>query len=135
MCVCVYLRFASRCQGYKDINCKPLNKSMDDFKGFFNHFLLEPCSRKKDLFSQKKTQSYKLIKSFMIPYWPDRAKISRITILISLLCVCMHKFVFVSRVYLFQSKRAERHDFWPRLWLFSSSFLFPPKKEGSEKEN
>ena len=30
---------------------------------------------------------------------------------------------------------AERHDFWPRLWLFFSPFLFPPKKREEEKEN
>ena len=29
---------------------------------------------------------------------------------------------------------AERHDFWPRLMLFFSSFLFPLKKEGRRKE-
>ena len=29
--------------------------------------------------------------------------------------------------------RAERHRFWPRLWLFFSPFLFPPKKRGKKK--
>ena len=29
--------------------------------------------------------------------------------------------------------RAERHDFWPRLWLFFSPFPYPPKKEGRRK--
>ena len=29
--------------------------------------------------------------------------------------------------------RAERLDFWPLLWLFSSPFLFPPKKEERRK--
>ena len=29
--------------------------------------------------------------------------------------------------------RAERYDFWPRLWLFFSPFLFPPKKRGKNK--
>ena len=30
---------------------------------------------------------------------------------------------------------AERHDSWPRLWLFFSPFLFPPKKkEGRRKD-
>ena len=29
--------------------------------------------------------------------------------------------------------RAERHDFWPRLCLLFSSFLFPPKKRGKKK--
>ena len=32
--------------------------------------------------------------------------------------------------------RSERHEFWPRLWLFFYPFLFPPKKkDGKEKEN
>ena len=30
---------------------------------------------------------------------------------------------------------AEKNDFWPRLWLFSSTFFFPPKKGEEEKEN
>ena len=29
--------------------------------------------------------------------------------------------------------RAERHDFWPRLWLFYFPFLFPPKIRGKKK--
>ena len=29
--------------------------------------------------------------------------------------------------------RVERHDFWPRLWVFFPPFLFPPKKEGRRK--
>ena len=29
--------------------------------------------------------------------------------------------------------QAERHDFWPRLWLFSSPFLFRPIKQGRRK--
>ena len=32
-----------------------------------------------------------------------------------------------------QLDRAERHDFWPRLWLFFSPFLFPLKKEVRRK--
>ena len=33
--------------------------------------------------------------------------------------------------------QSERHDFWPRLWLLFSSFLFPHllKKREEEKEN
>ena len=34
---------------------------------------------------------------------------------------------------LFHDDRAERHDFWPPLWLFSSPFLFPPKNRGKKK--
>ena len=34
------------------------------------------------------------------------------------------------------SNWAERHDFWQRLWLFFSPFLFPTKKKREEeKEN
>ena len=29
--------------------------------------------------------------------------------------------------------QSERHEFWPRLWLFFSPFLFTPKKEGRRK--
>ena len=29
--------------------------------------------------------------------------------------------------------RAERHDFWPRLWLFFPPFIFPPKKKREGK--
>ena len=29
--------------------------------------------------------------------------------------------------------QAERHDIWPRLWLFFSPFLSPSKKEGRRK--
>ena len=29
--------------------------------------------------------------------------------------------------------RAERLDFWSRLWLFFSPFIFPPKKRGKKK--
>ena len=29
--------------------------------------------------------------------------------------------------------RAERYDFGPRLWLFSSPILFPPNKRGKKK--
>ena len=29
--------------------------------------------------------------------------------------------------------RAQMHDFWPRLWLFSSTFILPPKKRGKKK--
>ena len=29
----------------------------------------------------------------------------------------------------------ERYDFWSRFLLLHSPFLFPPKKEGREKEN
>ena len=34
-----------------------------------------------------------------------------------------------------KSDRAKRHDFWPRLWLFFSPFLFPLKKREEEKDN
>ena len=30
--------------------------------------------------------------------------------------------------------RAEGHDFWPRLWLFFSPFVFPPKKKREEEK-
>ena len=40
------------------------------------------------------------------------------------LCICFLVFTF---------DRAERHEFWPRLWLFFSPFLFPPKKRGEKK--
>ena len=32
-----------------------------------------------------------------------------------------------------QIDQAERHDFWPWLWLFFSPFLFPSKKRGKKK--
>ena len=33
----------------------------------------------------------------------------------------------------FKIDRAERHDFRPRLWLFFSTFLFPPNKRRKKK--
>ena len=42
-----------------------------------------------------------------------------------------HTHFFVSSQIL---DRAERHGFYPRLWLFFSPFLFPPKKRGNKKE-
>jgi hypothetical protein len=34
------------------------------------------------------------------------------------------------------SDQSERHEIYPRLWLFFSPFLFPPKKKREEeKEN
>ena len=35
-------------------------------------------------------------------------------------------------IFIFQ-EWVERHDFWPRFWLFFSTFLSPPKKEGRKK--
>ena len=35
--------------------------------------------------------------------------------------------------YVFFLDQTKRHDFWPRLWLFFSSFLFPPEKRGKKK--
>ena len=38
-----------------------------------------------------------------------------------------------TKPYYQKKDRADRHDFWPRLWLFSSPFLFPPRKRGEKK--
>ena len=35
---------------------------------------------------------------------------------------------------IFFTDQAERHGFWPRLWLFFSPFLFPPKKKRRKGE-
>ena len=32
------------------------------------------------------------------------------------------------------SDRAEKHYFWPRLWLFLTPFLFPPEKKREEEK-
>ena len=41
----------------------------------------------------------------------------------------------IKNCYLWHHKldRAERHCFWPQLWLFFSPFLLPQKKEGRRK--
>ena len=41
----------------------------------------------------------------------------------------------INRPQCFLYDRAERNGFWPRLLLFFSPFLFPPKKVEDEKEN
>jgi hypothetical protein len=46
---------------------------------------------------------------------------------------------FQFEIYLFYTYKmndwAERHNFWPQLWLFFSHFLFPPKKKKKRRMN
>ena len=70
------------------------------------------------------------------PSWPQTKSKNR-KLLVYCLWVVLARFLTISGFTKGTcpfSDRAERYDFWPRLWLFCSSFLFSPKKKSEEKK-